>query len=289
VPPASGGLDAAQGLTFGPDGNLYVASSNWFMSNGYQYPGDFPPGAVLKFAGPAGANPGAFLGTFIPGGSGGLANPEAVLFGPGGDVYVSSSADHNAGQDGILMAKNGTSVVLRYDATTGAFLDTFVTPDSGGLRCPISMTFTETDPVTLNYDGATTSAALARTTTQPAAAIPMTITARSLLSGPPPGISGFDPTALSAALPLSQLPAAPAAAASPALSFSPAAVFLPSLTGNLPPAGPAGSSQLSSAAKAASDGVFANLDDGLSLAGLVDDPAFPGGSSDALITAKPQG
>jgi hypothetical protein len=42
---------------------------------------------------------------------------------------------------------------LRYDGTTGAFLSTFVTPDSGGLQFPTFMTFTETDPTTLNYDG----------------------------------------------------------------------------------------------------------------------------------------
>jgi hypothetical protein len=41
--------------------------------------------------------------------------------------------------------------VLRYDGTTGAFLGTFVAPDSGGLRFPTFMTFTETDPSTLNY------------------------------------------------------------------------------------------------------------------------------------------
>src|SRR5262249_14567824 len=74
VPPVGGGLDAPQGLTFGPDGNLYVASSNWFTNgNGPNYVGDCPPGAVLKFEGPSGPNPGALLGTFVPGGSGGLA------------------------------------------------------------------------------------------------------------------------------------------------------------------------------------------------------------------------
>ena len=48
-------------------------------------------------------------------------------------------------------------MVLRYDGTTGAFLSTLVTPDSGGLRCPLSMSFTETDPTTLNYDGGSPS------------------------------------------------------------------------------------------------------------------------------------
>src|SRR5579884_392757 len=152
IPPSSDGLDAPGGLAFSPDGNLYVASGNWFTSpNGPVYSSDFPPGAVLKFEGPSGPNPGASLGTFIAGGYGGLANPTAVLFGPNGDLYVSSCV---ARGPGLFKADAGTSVVLRYDGTTGAFLSTFVTPDSGGLRFPLFMTFTETDPTTLNYDGA---------------------------------------------------------------------------------------------------------------------------------------
>jgi DNA-binding beta-propeller fold protein YncE len=83
VSAGSGGLDAPQMMGFGPDGNLYVASGNWFTSsNGPFYSGDFPPGAVLRFEGPSGPNPGLLLGTFIPGGSGGLANPSGLLFGP---------------------------------------------------------------------------------------------------------------------------------------------------------------------------------------------------------------
>jgi hypothetical protein len=50
--------------------------------------------------------------------------------------------------------------VLRYDGTTGAFLGTFVTPDSGGLRNPTFLTFTETDPTTLNYGTASTAASV---------------------------------------------------------------------------------------------------------------------------------
>ena len=55
----SGRLDAPQGMVFGSDGNLYVASGNWFTSsNGPFYSGDFPAGAVLKFAGPSRPTPG---------------------------------------------------------------------------------------------------------------------------------------------------------------------------------------------------------------------------------------
>src|SRR5262245_27076496 len=160
VTAASGGLDSPQGMVFGADGNLYVASGNWFTSsNGPSYTGDFPPGAVLRFEGPSGPNPGAFLGTFVAGGSGGLASPNGILFGPDGDLYVASSAlsGHSA-----LPARQGTSQVLRYDGTTGAFLGTFVTPDSGGLKFPTFLTFTETDPTTLAYiDGNRLTAASA--------------------------------------------------------------------------------------------------------------------------------
>jgi streptogramin lyase len=155
----SGGLDAPQGMVFGPDGNLYVASGNWFTSsNGPFYSGDFPAGAVLRFEGPSGPNPGAFLGTFVAGSCGGLANPNGILFGPNGHLYVTSSVQ--SGHGGDLIAEPGTSQVLQYDGTTGAFLGTFVTPDSGGLKNPTFLTFTETDPTTLNYGTASTPASV---------------------------------------------------------------------------------------------------------------------------------
>lgn len=156
VTPASGGLDSPQGMVFGADGNLYVASGNWFDgSNGPFYSAEFPPGAVLRYEGPAGANPGAFLGTFIAGGSGGLANPAGIVFGPDAngdgkaDLYVANSVQSG---NGDLIAEPGTSDVLRYDAVTGAYLGTFVAPGSG-LKFPTFLTFTETDPTTLNYNG----------------------------------------------------------------------------------------------------------------------------------------
>jgi len=178
----SGGLDAPQGMVFGADGNLYIASANLFTSsNGPYYSGDFPPGAVLKFEGPSGRNPGAFLGTFVPGGSGGLGNPFGILFGPdpsgngGMDLYVASAAL----KDG-LNAIAGTSQVLRYDATTGAFLGVFVTPDSGGLKLPWFMDFTETNPTTLNY---VTASAAASGLSAPAVRTASAITLASLASG----------------------------------------------------------------------------------------------------------
>ncbi len=55
--------------------------------------------------------------SFITAGSGGLSSPFGITLGPNGNVYV-------AGDGGA---------VLRYDGTTGAYINTFVSQGSGGL------------------------------------------------------------------------------------------------------------------------------------------------------------
>jgi DNA-binding beta-propeller fold protein YncE len=141
VPSGSGGLAGPAGMTFGPDGNLYVA----------RYFSDQP--AVLRFQGPAGASPGAFIDTFIPAGTGGLRTCFFVIFGPDGnadgqlDLYVADS-DFN----GVNGKQAG---IKRYDGVSGAFLDKFVAEGSGGFDDPGSPTFSNTDPVTLAYTGST--------------------------------------------------------------------------------------------------------------------------------------
>src|SRR5262249_26393236 len=136
-------------------GNLYV--SNYALGEGHT--------AVLRFQGPSGGSPGAPLpapdnsgADFVPVGAGGLRTPFGVLFGPDGngdgsqDLYVTSCEVLN--QNGSLKAKENTNTVRRYDGRTGAFIDTFVSVDSGDLRDPGLMTFTQTDPVTLAFAGA---------------------------------------------------------------------------------------------------------------------------------------
>lgn len=65
---------------------------------------------------------GRFLGAFIAADSGGLIEPDALSFGPDGQLYVSSGRDPEE------------SAILRYDATTGAFIDRFA--EGGGLTRP---------------------------------------------------------------------------------------------------------------------------------------------------------
>ena len=65
---------------------------------------------------------GRYLGPFIASGSGGLSEPDAISFGPDGQLYVSSGRSTDE------------SAVLRYDADTGVFVDRFAR--GGGLTRP---------------------------------------------------------------------------------------------------------------------------------------------------------
>jgi hypothetical protein len=143
----SGGMIGPAGLTFGPDGNLYVA--NWESCNvtRFQGPTGPAPGAPMPSAGNSGA-------VFIPGDGGspwpgqGRCVEGGVIFGPDGNLYVTYT-------DWTGQYKGNHGTVRRFDGVTGAFIDDFVPPGSGGLENPLFLTFTETDPVTLAYTGAT--------------------------------------------------------------------------------------------------------------------------------------
>jgi streptogramin lyase len=77
---------------------------------------------VLRYDGTSGA----FLGAFVGSGSGGLTHPTDLIFGPNGNLYVSSW---------------GNDRVLRYNGTTGAFIDAYVPPNDGGLTEPNALLF----------------------------------------------------------------------------------------------------------------------------------------------------
>ena len=161
VAPGSGGLQHADGMTFGPDGNLYVGSYD---------PNLTVPDSVKRYNGQTGA-PIPPNGDFASGGE--LFCPWGVRFGPDGNLYASSSyrswVNRYNGTTGafinhfipdmpypngilfhgdyLYVATSGLSVassadkILRYSATTGAFVDEFVSYRSGGLSVPANMTF----------------------------------------------------------------------------------------------------------------------------------------------------
>jgi len=52
----------------------------------------------------------------------------------------------NINAEELLVASSDTDEVLRYDGTTGAFFDVFVTAMSGGLDRPVSLVFRELQP-----------------------------------------------------------------------------------------------------------------------------------------------
>lgn len=114
VSPGAGGLSAARGISFGPDGNLYVVSSE--------------TDEVLRFSGVDGSP----LGALVTAGSGGLDSGFRLLF-DGGYLYVSSTGQTATGP--------GVDSVLRYDAFTGAPAGVsgqpgdavFISSGSGGL------------------------------------------------------------------------------------------------------------------------------------------------------------
>jgi hypothetical protein len=116
----SGGITGGKGLTFDSAGNLFVSTSN--------------SSTVLRFQGPNGASPGAPLpapgqsgAIFVSQGSGGLNSAQGALgFGPDGNLYIGSF---------------NTNAVLRYNGTTGAFIDTFVAAGAGGLTGPGYLAF----------------------------------------------------------------------------------------------------------------------------------------------------
>ncbi|HOW73788.1 MAG TPA: hypothetical protein PKY77_24565 [Phycisphaerae bacterium] len=140
VSPGSGGLRRAVGMTYGPDGNLYVGDSG----------GQYTPANVKRYNG----RTGAFIDTFVS--DGGLFGVLDMVFGPDGNLYVTSAwppiqlrCYHGTtgalidvfapygGPDLALAAFKGDILytigrpgVLRYSVKTRAFLDVFVADSS---------------------------------------------------------------------------------------------------------------------------------------------------------------
>lgn len=117
VIPGTGGLDVPNGLVFapGPDGDLYVASSD--------------TGEVLRYDGKTGALVGS--GSFTHGYD--LSQPRFIAFGPGSDPDV---PDLYVADTGFLRGS-----ILRYDGTDGHFVEEYITRPEMGMGKPYGMVF----------------------------------------------------------------------------------------------------------------------------------------------------
>jgi streptogramin lyase len=122
------GLNQPFGLIFDPGGNLLVAS--------------YGTDSVRRYD----ARTGVFIDTFACGH--GLVQPRNIVYGPDGNLYVTS----------------GNHRVLRFDGKRGTFIDAFVAPGSGGLHDPYGLEFGDDGNLyvisggtnsALRYDGVT--------------------------------------------------------------------------------------------------------------------------------------
>ena len=115
VSSGSGELSNPSGLTFGPDGRLYVVNTFGDSVNRYD------------------ASTGAFIDKFVAPKSGGLDIPTELSFGPDGFLYVTSST--------LDEAQASHHQVLRYNGTDGSFAGAVMPGGSGGLNSPSGIAF----------------------------------------------------------------------------------------------------------------------------------------------------
>jgi sugar lactone lactonase YvrE len=127
VSAGSGGLSDPRGMIFAQDGNLYVSSRGTQSVDRFQGPAGPAPGSPLPAVGQSGA-------TFVPTGSGGLAGPLDLIFGPNGNLFVANGTP----MSGVT---NNNFGVLEYNATSGAFITTYVGSGSNGVTDPRGIAF----------------------------------------------------------------------------------------------------------------------------------------------------
>jgi DNA-binding beta-propeller fold protein YncE len=127
VTAGSGGLNDPRGMVFGQDGNLYVSSRGTQSVDRFQGPTGASPGSPLPAAGQSGA---AFVAT----GSGGLAGPLDLTFGPNGNLFVANGAPPSG-------VTNNNYGVLEFNGASGGFITTYVGSGSNGVTDPRGLAF----------------------------------------------------------------------------------------------------------------------------------------------------
>jgi outer membrane protein assembly factor BamB len=135
VAPNSGGLEEADGIGFGADGNLYVAGSISKQIHRYDGATGAPLGSVVLGFGPSGFAIGPDGDLFIAKGRDivrfdGLTGADEGVF-ASRDSY--GFLDVEFGADGILYASDYSvgGKIVRFDATTGAFIDEMAVAQNG--------------------------------------------------------------------------------------------------------------------------------------------------------------
>ena len=159
-------------ISAGDDLRLYLTKNGDVKKNGYWtidiagfvYIASGNTDQILRYS-----PDGTFKDVFVKSGSGGLALPTGITFGPDSNLYVSSGntdqilryspdgtfkdvfvKSGSGGLDGpkdltfgpdsnLYVISNNT--VLRFDGQSGKFIDTFVKSGSGGLALPTGITF----------------------------------------------------------------------------------------------------------------------------------------------------
>jgi hypothetical protein len=110
----SAGLNNPEALTLGPDGAVYTVTKS----------GSGMWDTILRIDQTQAVT--TFISPNNPGGNGGLTHASDPTFGPDGNFYVASK---------------DTNQVLRYNGSTGAFIDDFFAAGSGGLTVPRAVRF----------------------------------------------------------------------------------------------------------------------------------------------------
>jgi DNA-binding beta-propeller fold protein YncE len=130
-----GKLNRPEGIVFGPDGNLYMAT---FRADATD------TDKIRIYQGPGGASPGTPIASIDLDAVGSDRAPaQALLFGPGGHLFVPISG---TGPD--------SGSVRRYDVGIGLY-DVFIPPSAqgGALQQPWYLTFGQTSASSLVYQG----------------------------------------------------------------------------------------------------------------------------------------